>query len=102
MAVEAPTLYDIGLKTQEKSTPPNEETKYSVPSFQQPRPFSSPDPMITVERILRVKCTKEACKNTGVTNLYTWFLFLIFLASFQPRVSKALGLGAKNSVLTIL
>jgi hypothetical protein len=27
MAVEAPTLYDIGLKTHEKIIPPKEETK---------------------------------------------------------------------------
>ena len=35
-------------------------------------------------------------------NLQSWYLFLIFLASFHPSKSKDLGLGAKNSVLTIL
>lgn len=35
-------------------------------------------------------------------NLQTYPLFLIFLASFHPKLSRALGLGARNSVLTIL
>ena len=49
MAVDAPTLYDIGLKTHEKIIPPNDETKYKVISFQEPNPFSSPEPITTVE-----------------------------------------------------
>ena len=35
-------------------------------------------------------------------NLQIWPLFFIFLASFHPSTSRALGLGAKNSVFTIL
>lgn len=102
MAVEAPTLKAIGLNTHEKMIPPKDETKYSVASFHDPRPFSRPEPMTIVERRLRHKCTKLACKNVGVINLQTCPLFLIFLASFHPSASKARGLGAKNSVLTIL
>lgn len=58
--------------------------------------------MTTVDRRLRIKCTKLACRKVGVMNLHTCPLFLIFLASFQPSTSRDLGLGAKNSVFTIL
>jgi hypothetical protein len=44
----------------------------------------------------------ETESNVGVINLHTYPLFLIFLASFHPRISRAFGFGAKNSVLTIL
>lgn len=71
MAVDAPTLYESGLKTHENKMPPKEDTKYRVQSFQHPRPFSSPDPITTVDNKFRVKCTKLACKNVGVINLQT-------------------------------
>jgi hypothetical protein len=102
IAVDAPTLYASGLNVQPKSTPPNEEMKYRVASFQLPRPFSSPEPMTMVESKFRQRCVKEACRKTGVMNRHTCPLFLIFLASFHPSVSNAFGFGARNSVLTIL
>jgi hypothetical protein len=87
---------------QEKRIPPKLETKYNELNFQLPRPFSRPDPIITVETKFKHRCTKLACKKVGVINLQTCPLFFIFLASFHPNMSKAFGLGAKNSVLTIL
>ena len=69
MAVEAPTLYPIGLTTHEKRIPPKEETKYSKESFQQPNPFSSPDPMTRIEMVFKARCMKLACRKVGVTNL---------------------------------
>jgi hypothetical protein len=86
----------------ENNIPPKLDTKYNELNFQLPSPFSRPDPIITVETKFKHKCTKLACKNVGVINLQTYPLFFIFLASFHPNISKALGLGAKNSVLTIL
>lgn len=82
--------------------PPNEDIMYKEKSLAAPSPFSKPDPMIKVEMTLRDKCTKLACKKVGVMNLHSWYSFLIFLQSFQPRRSSDLGFGAKNSVLTIL
>ena len=86
----------------EKRIPPKLDTKYNVLNFQDPNPFSSPDPIIAVDSKFKHRCTKLACKNVGVINLHTYPLFLIFLASFHPRISRAFGFGAKNSVLTIL
>ena len=85
----------------ENRIPPKLETKYNELNFQLPKPFSRPDPIIKVETKFKHKCTKLACKNVGVINLQTCPLFFIFLASFHPNISKAFGLGAKNSVLTI-
>jgi hypothetical protein len=101
MAVDAPTLYDMGLNTQEKRIPPKDDVKYSVISFQDPSPFSNPEPMTTVDSRSRMRWTRLACNSVGVMNLHTYPLFLIFLASFQPRRSRALGFGASNSVLII-
>jgi hypothetical protein len=86
----------------EKRIPPKLDTKYNELNFQLPSPFSRPEPIIDVESKFKHKWTKLACKKVGVRNLQTYPLFLIFLASFQPSMSKALGLGARNSVLTIL
>jgi hypothetical protein len=72
-----------------------------VHNFQLPSPFSSPEPITIVESKLRQRCAKLACKKTGVMNLQTYPLFLILCASFHPRVSRALGFGARNSVFTI-
>jgi len=101
IAVDAPTLYANGLNVQPKSIPPKEEIKYRRASFQLPRPFSSPDPITIVESRFKHRCVNDACKKTGVMNRHTYPLFLIFLASFHPSVSRAKGFGAKNSVLTI-
>mgnify|MGYP007132295656 CR=1 FL=1 len=70
--------------------------------FHPPIPFSRPEPMTKVERTFKVKWTKLACKKVGVMNLQTCPSFLIFFASFQPRVSRDLGSGARKSVFTIL
>ena len=101
IAVDAPTLYESGLNTHENIIPPKDEVKYRVQSFQQPRPFSRPEPITTVESTFSVKWTKLACKKVGVMNLQTYPLFLILRASFQPSTSRALGLGARNSVFTM-
>jgi len=45
--------------------------RYRVVSFQNPSPFSRPDPMTSVESKFKAKCMKEACKKTGVMNLHT-------------------------------
>jgi len=101
MAVEAPTLYARGLKTHENKIPPNPDIKYKVVSFQNPRPFSRPDPITIVDKRLRARCIKLAWRKTGVINLHTCPLLFILRASFQPSLSNALGLGAKNSVFTM-
>ena len=102
IAVDAPTLYANGFTVHEKSTPPKDEMKYSVASFQLPRPFSSPEPITIVDSKFKHKWVNDAWRKTGVIKRQTCPLFLIFLASFQPSVSSAFGFGARNSVFTIL
>jgi hypothetical protein len=58
--VEAPTLYAIGLKTHENNIPPKAEMKYKLVNFQNPNPFSSPDPITIVESRFNDRCIKLA------------------------------------------
>ena len=90
------------MKTHENRIPPKDEMKYRENSFHTPSPFSSPEPITMVEIRLSDRWTKLAWRKTGVMNLQTYPRFFIFLASFHPRVSSALGFGARNSVFTIL
>jgi len=59
------------LNTQEKRIPPKAEKKYSVTNFQNPSPFSRPDPITIVDNKFKQRCIKLACRKTGVINLHT-------------------------------